>query len=215
MSGEGSMMKLVCLANSRKNSNRCIAGMDNRGVWFRPVSDLEDGSITFPMRQIDGGEPELLDILCIPLTEKCPDHGHQPENRLIGRGPWKRIGKLAKDKLIKFCERRDVLLHNVSDRVPVSYIRELHMTERYSLQLIHVRDARFFMAKSFKGNPQCRSSFSYDDNRYDLVVTDPAAEMKISQKAPLKRECVLTVSMGGPYEEEYFKFVAAVIEIPD
>ena len=39
------------------------------------------------------------------------------------------------------------------------------------------------------------------------------AETKISKNEKLSASCILTVSMGGPYDGNYFKFVAAVIEV--
>lgn len=41
-----SMTTIICLANSRKYQNRCIAGLTPAGRWVRPVSKLPDGSVT-------------------------------------------------------------------------------------------------------------------------------------------------------------------------
>ncbi|EDZ93159.1 hypothetical protein AmaxDRAFT_4043, partial [Limnospira maxima CS-328] len=44
------MSKLICLANSRKNNDRCIAGIEiSTGKWVRPVTRLDDGRIPVNM----------------------------------------------------------------------------------------------------------------------------------------------------------------------
>jgi len=165
------MADLICLANSRKNTLRCIAGMTADGVWIRPVSTLSDGGITWTMRQIDGREPELLDVLSIPLAETGPDFGHQPENRSVVKGPWSRTGKVAASEVKGLCEKREVLLHTDSDRVPVQMVSDLVPGDRYSLQLIHVKDAAFCRTTSIKGKRQYRARFTYARQRYDMGVT--------------------------------------------
>ena len=70
--------RIVCLANSRKLSGRCIAGRelinDFPGDWIRPVSTREHQEVSEYERQYnDGSDPKLLDILDIPLQK------HQPE----------------------------------------------------------------------------------------------------------------------------------------
>ena len=74
-------------------------------------------------------------------------------------------------------------------------------------------NAAFHQRKTFKGKPQHRARFTYSKKAYDLVVTDPIAEARLAKGETINKNCILTVSMGGPYEDNYFKFVAAVIEI--
>ena len=66
------MATLICLANSWKYGERCIAGIDiHTGQWVRPVCDrFPDGQVPADIRLIDGDEPALLDILSIPLAYK-------------------------------------------------------------------------------------------------------------------------------------------------
>ncbi|MCC5829189.1 MAG: hypothetical protein JJU36_07050 [Phycisphaeraceae bacterium] len=186
--------------------------MNTDSEWVRPVSKLQDGAIPWFMRQIDGKEPELLDVLSIPLAMDGPDFGHQPENRQVLKGAWKRTGRLTTSHVLKLCETRDVLLHTHADRVSEAMIASMPLADRYSLQLIHVVDATFYTTTSFKGKRQHRVRFTYADNGYDIVVTDPLAEDRIARSQTLNPDCILTASMGGPYDGNYFKFVAAVIE---
>jgi hypothetical protein len=69
-----SLKRIVCLANSEKLQERCIAGIDlDTGKWVRPVCDSlypEDGRIPELVRQIDNREPALLDILVVVKSRK-------------------------------------------------------------------------------------------------------------------------------------------------
>jgi len=80
------LKRIVYLANSRKQSERCIAGLEiegsQLGSWIRPVSSRPLGEIGYLERRLTtGSEPDLLDILEIPMRSAHP-HGYQTENHL-------------------------------------------------------------------------------------------------------------------------------------
>lgn len=86
LSGEV-LMKIVCLANSRKLYGRCIAGKEvggeHAGRWVRPVSNRLHEEVSENERQYeDGSDPEVLDIIEIPMVSAKP-HGYQQENWLL------------------------------------------------------------------------------------------------------------------------------------
>jgi hypothetical protein len=81
------VLRIVCLANSRKTSGRCIAGKEITsgaiGQWIRPVSDRPTGELSEAERRFqDGTDPKLLDVLDILMIEPR-SHGYQTENHVI------------------------------------------------------------------------------------------------------------------------------------
>jgi hypothetical protein len=67
-------IKIVCLANSRKISGRCIVGkIAEENKWIRPVSNRESEEISEEERRYENGQmPKLLDIISIPVKEHKP-----------------------------------------------------------------------------------------------------------------------------------------------
>lgn len=165
------------------------------------------------MRLINGKEPRLLDVLSIPLERTGPDLGFQPENRLLKQGKWRKVGTVTVADIEPWCEERDVLLHTESDRVSKRLIAGLRLDQRYSLQLIDVDDAGLYTTRGYRGGKQVRAEFSYAGTKYDIVVTDPLVEERVRDGDEVGCECILAVSMGGPWYGNYFKFVAGVIEL--
>ena len=95
--GRAQLRKIICLANSRKYSGRCIAGKellpDGIGGWIRVVSGSRTGELT--MKEItmqNGRPPELLDLIALYAAERAA-HRYQSENRFAGDTLWLWEGK--------------------------------------------------------------------------------------------------------------------------
>ncbi|HPO16816.1 MAG TPA: hypothetical protein PLI09_25485, partial [Candidatus Hydrogenedentes bacterium] len=95
---------IVCFANSRKWSGRCIAGKEwHKGVpgeWVRPISVRTTHELSEEERRYDNGhDPRLLDILHMPCTAPQPS-SHQKENHLIDPDCcWSKQGNLIWDNI--------------------------------------------------------------------------------------------------------------------
>jgi hypothetical protein len=208
------MAQIICLANSFKRGGRCIAGIDlATKKWIRPIGDGHEGAIGGE-RIIDGAEPELLDILYIPIGPLAIDHGCQPENVVLEAGKWSKVGKMSKQEVLKYVENLNgFLLHNHSDRIPLVEFENSVPPNRWkSLQLIRVNNAQF--RNNSWGKLECH--FRYNDLQYVLKAEScPEAHNYVN----VTGDFLLCVSMGGPYrrnpEDELccWKMVAGVIEL--
>jgi hypothetical protein len=216
------MARVICLANSRKHGNACIAGIDvETGAFVRPVSKLPDGGITWEMREIGGAEPQLLDILDIPTEDTGPDYGFQRENRWLGPGKWKKIGRATVDEVLGHCEQYRGLLYNDRDRVSFNELRVLPRIGKKSLQLIRCNDASYYEKVSPRGTKKFRIRFTYGGVRrteYDLAVTDPQVEALVLRGESVSPSCIILVSLGMPFPEcdptaHCFKLAAGIIEL--
>ncbi len=128
--------KIVCLANSRKLSGRCIAGKEvldtGYGEWIRPISRRETAEISEEEMRFENGEaPEPLDIIEIPMKEHKPNE-FQRENYMIDdEYYWEKCGNLSVNRLP---ELLDVVIgslwtngyssyNGINDRIPISDAR--------------------------------------------------------------------------------------------
>ena len=85
-------IEMLCLANSRKDSERCVAGLRSDGTWLRPVSTPQGGALKRGQMMLDemGRSVEPLDIVAVPVEQPVPLR-HQPENWLIADRPWRHL----------------------------------------------------------------------------------------------------------------------------
>ncbi len=211
-------MRIICLANSRKHSRRCIAGIDVSGKWARPVSSSSKRAIGKETRVIDGVEPEVLDILEIPLHMHGPTEGCQPENRLLKTDKWKKIGRVKPKDLLRYCENDSVVLHNNSDNVRSSSFRMIPSYGLKSLQLISNDNIVFEKDEGNKEKWQTKFKNSKDDD-FSLRVTDPIICERLGRGEKISKNCLLTVSMAAGWSpnrqtpKRCYKFVAGVVEL--
>ena len=217
-----SVKRIICLANSWKNKERCIAGIEiATGKWVRPVCDSlypVDGKIPESVRLINGKEPQLLDILEIPLSDTGNNFGFESENLSVLQGKWHLVGRSLPFELLKFCSESQYILHNSGKRVAKSYLQSLPLEQRQTLQLI--KSTKFSVAKidnKWKGNIGISNGQSLDN----LTITDPFLVSKLDKGKGYQppNTCFITVSLSMPWtpdkwkdeEEPCWKLIAGLI----
>jgi len=220
--------EIICLANSRKFSGRCIAGKEiaggRAGQWIRPIGHTETGELS--VKEIayrDGTDPRLLDVLAIPLSRHVP-HSYQTENYLADEGLWLKKGSFPVADLPGLCDPVDSLWRNgyssgsgLNDRVPEAITQE---QIRRSLLFIRPEQAMIAVEEGPNLLKRLRARFHFVGEEYCLPVTDPEVENRYLGE-PLGRyplitgELYFTISLGEPYEGYCYKLVAGIVGLPD
>lgn len=219
-----SLKRIICLANSSKLEERCIAGIDSdSGKWVRPVCDSlypQDGRVPRSIRLAEGKEPELLDILGIPLDETGNDFGFECENLAILTGEWRFLGRAKPSDLIAYCGNFPNVLHNSSKYVNPSYLQSLPFHERRTLQLIQTAEFSITGSSTTGWRGTIRTINGQTLN--DAKITDPVFTEKLnSGYQPTTGSYLVTVSLGMPWapssqwegEIPCWKLIAGVVEL--
>jgi hypothetical protein len=220
-----SLKRIVCLSNSWKLQERCIAGVDlDTGQWVRPVCDSlypKNGKVPISVRLINDREPELMDILEIPLAETGNDFDFECENLSILSGKWNYLGKAQPSSLLKYCGNYTQILHNSGKYVNPSYLQKLPFQQRRTLQLIQVNSLS--VAKNSTGNTGWRGSLQTVNGQTlkDAKITDPVFAEKLEAGYQPTGSYLVTVSLSIPWvphdkwegEAPCWKLIAGVIEI--
>lgn len=219
--------EFVCLANSRKMSARCVAGLrTDTGEWVRPVSAQDHGVLTYLQRHLgDGGDPRHFDLLRVGFAKPLPAQT-QPENWLIDGSAWTLVRRPAPPEASRLLERRlytgEQLFGSCADRIAVT----VHATAPESLLLVKPREVRW-LTSLYGGQKRARVSFAMGRVSYNLSVTDPpmadllkgmpvgqhsAAEVGIGEAE--ERRMLFTLSLGEAFQGNYYKLVASVLIPP-
>jgi len=186
--------RLCILANSVKNTQSCIAGIEmekdldgrwrSTGRWVRPISHRPNGAISDKesFLQNRNRRPELFDIVEIPLSGPAQVEG-QPEDWLIEEGAdWLCLGHIdpreSTGALIE--QPKDLWLQKgvKRDRVTPEWVAGHKLP---SLYLIQPEQVRVYIQETFYGSDSKRSrrvALRYNDVDYDFAMTDPVASAK-------------------------------------
>jgi hypothetical protein len=218
---------IVCLANSRKHSGRCIAGKevlaDRYGKWIRPVSARPSAEISEEERRYENGVlPKVLDIIRIPIIGATPQL-YQSENHVIdAEYYWVKTDELLwidvkqlVDKPVPLWTNNDSTYYGLNDRVKVDLAARLNS----SLMLIDPEDLTIKVVTEGAafGNPRrrVRADFKHVSTYYSLIVTDPVAERALLAKENAEykpRDTYLCISLGEAHTDgSCYKLVATVI----
>ncbi len=216
--------RIVCLANSRKFSGRCITGKElGSGAWIRPISARASQEVSEYERDYqDGTGPAVLHVIDVPLIEARPK-GYQSENWLLNpKYYWERV--IAEEPAVDLASLVDAVPTlwtngtsssvGTNDRIETKAAAGLTT----SLSLIEVDRAtlRVFAPGAPYGNAKRRVqiSFVHRGEPYALWVTDPIVEAEYLKRQDGSYRIggrYLTVSLGEPKDGFAYKLVAAVI----
>lgn len=219
--------RIVCLANSRKLSGRCVAGIEiregQRLGWVRPISAREHEEVSERERQYeDGSDPRLLDVVDIPLLAPRPKR-YQQENWLLDPARnWQRVSIKKWDDLHALADKEgrlwidgDSTYNGQNDRISLARADTLQS----SLRLLRVTRMTLFVFRPSEafGNSTRRvqGRFAHAGVYYHFWVTDPVYEATYLARpdgAYQIGESFLTVSLGEPYNGACYKLIAAIME---
>jgi hypothetical protein len=207
--------RIVILANSMKNSGRCLAGKElirngkdiEVGSWIRVVGSEEGAEVQVPwMLDQVGREPNLLDVIDIPLEGIVP-LPDQPENWLmVRRAKWRERGTLPVQEIPKLFDYPLQLWGTQKRDVEAGYVET--MGEPASLYFIEpevVGPVRAWTDKCANDNGRMekqnrRITLRYRRMFHEFNVTDPVLQTDCYPDIPLHGEPPLSVdiSLGGP-----------------
>jgi hypothetical protein len=210
---------LICLANSRKYGERCIAGIEvkqkgdfweiihhnDRPKWLRPVTDTEFGGVSPALV----GRMTLLNIVEFEITKSVPK-GYQSENVLFDTSSLTVLGSITAtfNNLSKLANAHNFSIFNGHGK---AIHRDKMVGVDYSLALIEVSAVRMYVRED---DGHIRAQFRYGNYPYDLPVTDVNFIEKFTLNAAVLADAehvFFTVSLGIEHFEYYYKLVAGVI----
>jgi hypothetical protein len=221
---------IVCLANSYKHDNRCVAGISLvTRKWVRLIGRKVSGCLTrSEVRYTNGKEVALLDVFEVEVDGDCRSNYH-PEDVTIAGTPWARIRRFdqsSDSELLRGAvDSEPIVLEGYSDRIDA---RKFEKTiARVSLGLLEPEDLWWWIRED-GGRPRSRANFRLGKEgriRFDLPVTDPAWLDQLNLLptgihphsmlcANRRTQTFLTASLSEPYEGFHYKLIAGVINFP-
>lgn len=212
---------IICLALSYKNGAYCIAGIDEQGNWIRPVnkggkelqkSDIEDKN---------GNLPKLLEIWEVEFLEKEPLY-YQPENWVIDNSyHWEKVQSISPENLKYYCSSDRYIFRNAKAQIP-SYELKKHPIEK-SLMLIQVKS--FMVYKKYRKKPQIRAVFKYQNQVYDLPITDISwydnfvdplfGKYHKNENYFFIGNFYFIIGLGEEYRKNHYKLIVGIISDKD
>lgn len=208
--------RVVILANSIKNSGRCLAGKDlvwnngkwEVGAWIRIVASEQGAEVPVSwMLEQFGRTIKLLDVIDIPLEGVVP-LPDQPENwLLVRRAKWRDRGTVPIEDVPALLDHPLKLWGNHSRSVDAGYVQE--MPEPASLYFIEpdlVGPVKVWTKEtvdetgSHFNRHHRRISLRYRRISHEFTVTDPELPELCPPNLPDSGEPMreIDITLGGP-----------------
>jgi hypothetical protein len=211
--------RFVCLANSFKEGGRCLAGIEldanNNPIivnghpkWIRPICHTPHGELpTYTVSHM-----RILDVIEIDIKNYPNINNYQSENAYFDEHSLRVIGQYNKNELYTLCDNRSLIFGNKGKAVSEDAITNM----RYSLMFIKTTSFEVIV-KTYDDNPdkpQVRLVFAYNDNNYDLPVTDPVFLHQYQTNHNILNNCnqiYASLSLSVEWKGWYYKLVAGII----
>jgi hypothetical protein len=215
----------VCLANSKKYSGRCIAGIElqpkpgggwrmlrneaGRPKWIRPVSYAGYGQIEEAVVK----NIRLLDVMDFEMTGICPQ-GYQSENVFFAQNSLMKVAEMPRlpallDVLTEDCSAG--IFGNSGKLVSAEDIGNLTC----SLVIARIEKIEIYYPVVYKTfNP--RAKIHCGGHLYDLPVTDLQTIVELQENPKLlenRSPIYATFSLGRAFEGAYYKIAAGLIYV--
>lgn len=213
------MSKILCLANSPKESARCIAGLDlATGRLVRPVSETKSQAVPEGWATMNGRLARPLDVLDVPFASGDAVVPFQKENRYCRDG-WQLDDSWKADKLRSFCEGDSKILGSSDGDAITERAMKLGRHGRSgwkSLQLIYAKNTVFRQVDG-----KWLAQFNSRQGRsYEMRVTDEQFTDGLSGERT--QDCFLLLSLTRPWRhycaakskpKKCYKLVAGVMPL--
>jgi hypothetical protein len=222
---------IVCLANSRKLTGRCVAGKEWDGrtaaAWCRPVSARERGELTAERWYAKSWrDPLLLDLIEVALLSPHPS-GCQTENHLVDTTVrWKFRGRVTPHCLLANLDHPSGPLWvngestscGLNDRVSVQ------LADEQTSSLVLVQPDRMTVTIGTEGaqlgqaRRRVRGLFTLSNHEYALSITDPVFEKTILPHpdgfTTELQKPILCISLSEKFASQNacYKLIAGVIQ---
>jgi len=213
------MVQMICMANSIREGDRCVAGIEvGTSRWIRPVPP-GGGGIPSHRVYIDGHLLRPLDIVELNIETPQFTTKYQCENCVMPAYDWQIVGTAQPQELLPCCDATVPILHTDTDRVATEMLEHLPPAQWRSLQLVRANPVTF--GRDHWDQRRWRASFSdAGGNHYSLKITDAPTCDRLARNEEIGRDCLLTVSLTEPWTHDAeerpptcYKLVAAVIEL--
>lgn len=198
--------KLLILANSRKNSGRCVAGKDENGKWFR-ITRSGGGAIPLcEAKQYDILKFVEFDGMSCKPSIKLNYHSED----CIYKGA-KILGNFSPSDLDFYLDTPSTIFGSG---------RQLNWEDAkklgYSLLFVKVQNLNIKWIDSGNGDMKLRADFNYNGTKYvNICVTDSNFESRFEASGyshvETYDEAYITVSLGVPFFKRTYKLIAGII----
>ena len=217
------MGNVLILANSKKHSAHCVAGVDIETFkWVRPVGPGLDGELNESQCRVHSGttftQAQSGDLIEMPLGRGRPTL-HHPEDVEIA-GKWNAVDHWPVERIRT--SLRSIIavdrppLGSYRDRVPVAEIGQ--NPNHRSLDLFDLPRTEFYATTSLTGNRQIRGRLKFGKWLVDLSTTDIAfTEAMATVNEVVLDRCLVTMSLALPFVPQgavdpfCFKVIAGVM----